>query len=280
MIIFKTKEGLKNYLRKNKKDIQTVGFVPTMGALHSGHLSLIKNSLKTNDLTVCSIFVNPTQFNNKKDFALYPTPVHKDIMLLLEAGCDIVFLPTVKEMYPLGYKLKTYELGPIENILEGEFRPQHYQGVCQIVAKLLEIVSPDNLYLGQKDYQQCMVINKLISLQQYPTAIKICNTVREENGLAMSSRNMRLSATEKKGAAVIYETLLHIKENIQSGDLTKLKKDMVKKLTQKNFMVDYVEIADAKDLTPLNLWNGKQKLVALIAASLNDVRLIDNMLLN
>ncbi len=280
MIIFKTKEGLKNYLRKNKNHIQTVGFVPTMGALHSGHLSLIKNSLKTNDLTVCSIFVNPTQFNNKKDFALYPTPVHKDILLLLAAGCDIVFLPTVKEMYPLGYKLKTYELGPIENILEGEFRPQHYQGVCQIVAKLLEIVSPDNLYLGQKDYQQCMVINKLISLQQYPTAIKICPTVREENGLAMSSRNMRLSATEKKGAAVIYETLLHIKENIQSGDLTKLKKDMVKKLTQKNFMVDYVEIADAKDLTPLNLWNGKQKLVALIAASLNDVRLIDNMLLN
>lgn len=251
-----------------------------MGALHSGHISLIKESLQQNDITVCSIFVNPTQFNNKKDFALYPTPVDKDILMLLNAGCDIVFLPTIKEMYPPGHKTRTFAIGAIEHILEGAFRPGHYQGVCQIVAKLLESVEPDNLYLGQKDYQQCMVIKKLVEVEGYPVKINICKTIREENGLAMSSRNMRLSATEKKVAAVIYDVLENIKKSILPGDTQKLKNKMIKILTQKNFAVDYIEIADAKDLSPVNNWNGKQKLVALIAASLNDVRLIDNMPLN
>lgn len=280
MIIFKTKDGLKKHLRKNKINNQSVGFVPTMGALHHGHISLIKQSLKANDITVCSIFVNPTQFNNKKDFALYPTPVEKDILLLIEAHCDILFLPTVAEMYPSGYILKNYELGEIENILEGKFRPGHYQGVCQIVAKLLENVAPDYLYLGQKDYQQCLIIDKLIKLQRYPVSIKIGHTVREKNGLAMSSRNMRLTETEKKKAAVIYETLLYFKNNLQQGDLTKLKKNAIKRLVQNHFTIDYCELADARNLSTVNSWDGQQKLVALIAATLNEVRLIDNMTIN
>lgn len=280
MIIFKTKEGLKNYLRKNKFMERTIGFVPTMGALHNGHISLIKNSLKYNNLTICSLFVNPTQFNNKKDFELYPTPLEKDILKLLAVGCDILFLPTVQEMYPRGEQLKTYELGAIENILEGEYRPGHYQGVCQIVAKLLETVTPDNLYLGQKDYQQCMVIKKLISIQQYPVKVNICKTIREESGLAMSSRNIRLSTAEKKRATLIYETLLQIKKSIQPGELAELKNNMINKLAKNKFKVDYVAFADAENLLPVVNWNGKQKLVALIAATLNEVRLIDNMPLN
>lgn len=280
MIIFKTKEGLKKYLRKNKTGKQSVGFVPTMGALHQGHLSLIKKSLQANDISLCSIFVNPTQFNNKKDFALYPTPLDKDISLLVDSGCDILFLPSVAEMYPKGYTLKNYELGEIENVLEGAFRPGHYQGVCQIVAKLLENVEPDNLYLGQKDYQQCMVINKLINLRHYPVKINICETIREENGLAMSSRNMRLSQKDKSKAGIIYEVLTNIRNKLQIGDLLKLKREAAKKLQQKGFHVDYCEIADAQHLSTVTNWDGKQKLVALIAATLNDVRLIDNMTLN
>ncbi len=280
MIIFKTREGLKNYLRNKKVSGSKLGFVPTMGALHKGHLSLIKASRKSNQLTICSIFVNPTQFNNKNDFALYPTPVEKDIQLLLQAACDILFLPTVKEMYPTGMKLKNYNLGSIENILEGAYRPGHYQGVCQIVDKLLETVHPDNLYLGQKDYQQCMIINKLINLQDFKSKIKISPTIREENGLAMSSRNMRLASAEKKNAGLIYETLLYIKGHIKPGDLGKLKTDSIKKLTQQNFKVDYVAIADANNLSSVSHWDGKQKLVALMAATLNEVRLIDNMPLN
>lgn len=280
MIIFKIKQALKKHLHKNRINQKSIGFVPTMGALHEGHLSLIKASKKANDFTVCSIFVNPTQFNNKKDFNLYPTPVDKDILLLLNATIDILFIPTVKEMYPTGHKLKHFELGALENNLEGAYRPGHYQGVCQIVAKLLETIEPNNLYLGQKDYQQCMVINKLITLEDFKTKVKICNTIREPNGLAMSSRNMRLTNAEKTKAGLIYETLLHIKKNIKAGDLNKLITDSIKKLTQQQFKVDYVAIADAQTLTAVKNWDGKQKLVALVAATINEVRLIDNLPLN
>ncbi|HKO79561.1 MAG TPA: pantoate--beta-alanine ligase [Chitinophagaceae bacterium] len=283
MILFKKATDLRNYLDKQRKQGKKYGFVPTMGALHAGHVSLINNSKKANELTVCSIFVNPTQFNDPKDFEKYPVTLEKDIAMLETAGCDILFLPTVVEMYPNGTQASShYDLGYLETILEGHYRPGHFQGVCMIVHRLLDIVKPDNLYIGQKDYQQCMVIKKLIELTGMKELINlnISPTLREAGGLAMSSRNMRLSEQEKIKATAINKALISIKEQLKKGELTFLKKKAASSLSEKGFKVDYVEIADAGNLSIVNKWNGKQKLVTLAAVHLNDVRLIDNILLN
>lgn len=283
MILFKTAIDLWNYLDKQRKEGKKYGFVPTMGALHDGHISLINNSKLVNELTVCSIFINPTQFNDPKDYEKYPVTIEKDILLLEAAGCDILFLPSVIEMYPGGTKTSTYyELGYLETILEGKYRPGHFQGVCTIVHRLLDMVKPDNLYLGQKDYQQCMVIKKLIEITGMKDRVQlhISPTLRETTGLAMSSRNMRLNENEKMGATAIYKELSIIKQQLKKGDVLLLKKQAATNLSKKGFRVDYVEIADAGNLSPVEEWNGEQKLVALAAAHLNDIRLIDNILLN
>lgn len=283
MILFKKAIDLRNHLDKQCKQGKKYGFVPTMGALHAGHISLINNSKNVNELTVCSIFVNPTQFNDPKDYEKYPVTLEKDIALLEAADCDILFLPSVKEMYPGETNVSIhYELGYLETILEGRYRPGHFQGVCTIVHRLLDMVKPNNLYLGQKDYQQCMVIKKLIDLigmKDY-VHLHISPTLRETSGLAMSSRNMRLTGHEKNGATAIYQVLSTVKEQLQKGDLMLLKKQAEANLIEKGFKVDYVEIADAGDLSIVDEWNGEQKLVALAAAHLNDIRLIDNILLN
>src|SRR5690349_12723387 len=208
MILFKKTADLRNWLETQRSNAKMIGFVPTMGALHAGHISLIRSALIDNDIVVCSIFVNPTQFNDPKDFEKYPITLEKDIDMLEEAGCAVLFLPSVHEMYPEGTetsKSKTYQLGTIEKILEGQYRPGHFQGVCNIVDRLLNKVEPDALYLGQKDYQQCMVINKLLELtsRSGKTKLVICPTLREPDGLAMSSRNMRLNETDRKTAATI-----------------------------------------------------------------------------
>jgi pantoate--beta-alanine ligase len=283
MILFKKVIDVYNYLDIQRKQGKKYGFVPTMGALHQGHISLLNNSKRTDDLSVCSIFVNPTQFNDPVDFEKYPVTLEKDIAMLETAGCDILFMPSVAEMYPQGTNAGIhYELGHLETILEGHYRPGHFQGVCMIVHRLLEIVRPDNLYIGQKDYQQCMVIKRLIELIGMKELINlnISTTFRESSGLAMSSRNMRLSEDERIKAAAIFQTLHSIKEQLQKGDLTSLKKKAVSKLGEKNFNVDYVEIADAGDLCIVDRWDGTQKLVALAAAYLHQVRLIDNIILN
>lgn len=283
MILFKKAAELYKWLGSQQKKGKIIGFVPTMGALHPGHLSLIESSKKENQITVASIFVNPTQFNDRSDFEKYPVTIEKDIDLLEESGCNILFLPAVEEVYPMGTKPGIhYNLGYLETILEGKYRPGHFQGVCMVVHRLLEIVQPHNLYLGQKDYQQCMVIKKLVELikQNDNIKIKICPTLREKDGLAMSSRNMRLSADERKKATGIYQCLSTIKENLKPGILQKTIETAVLKLEAAGFKVDYVEVADAGTLEPTVKWDGKQKLVALIAAFLNEVRLIDNMLLN
>ena len=283
MVLFKKVTDLHNYLELQRKNGKKVGFAPTMGALHKGHLSLIGNSKQENDITACSIFVNPTQFNDPADFAKYPVTLEKDILLLETAGADVLFLPTVAEMYPGGTDTSThYDLGYLEKILEGQHRPGHFQGVCMIVHRLLEIVSPDNLYLGQKDYQQCMVIKKLIELTGFDKTIQlnIAPTLREHDGLAMSSRNMRLSVDERVKATGIIQTLNFVKDNLQKGDLVQIKKQAAADLTKKGFRVDYVEIADAGTLKIKDHWDGKEKLVTLAAAFINQVRLIDNILLN
>ena len=282
MIIFKKTRDLHKWLEAQRLAGISIGFVPTMGALHTGHLSLIESSIKANPVTVCSIFVNPTQFNDPKDFEKYPITIEKDIELLANAGCDILFLPSVKEIYPdeLSPSLK-YDLGYLERILEGKFRPGHFQGVCMVVHRLLEIVMPDNLYLGQKDYQQCMVIKKLIALIGLSNAIlvNICPTLREPDGLAMSSRNVRLNEDERIKATAIFRNLSFIKENLTTGDLKGLKETAFKNLSEAGFNVDYIEIADANDLSIIDDWDGQKKLVALAAAFMKEVRLIDNILL-
>lgn len=280
MIIFKKAKQLSDYIEQQKKQGLKIGFVPTMGALHHGHLSLIDTCKKSNDLAVCSIFVNPTQFNNPDDLKNYPVTISTDIEQLVSHKCDVLFLPSVKEMYPVESIKKQYPLGEIENVLEGFHRPGHFQGVCQAVDRLLEIVQPHNFYLGQKDYQQCMVIKKLIELtgRENSMQLNIVPTVRESDGLAMSSRNLRLGEEQRKLATSIFKELNFIKEHIQQTPLEKLKKDASEHLTQKGFKVDYVEIANADDLSTATTVSGQ--LVALAAATTGNVRLIDNVVLN
>jgi pantoate--beta-alanine ligase len=283
MILFKKVTDLRNYLDAQVSKGKKIGFVPTMGALHPGHISLVKACSEVNDLTVSSIFINPTQFNDKKDFEKYPITIEQDIRLLGSAGCDILLLPSVAEMYPDGTGQQMhYDIGELETRLEGKYRPGHFQGVCMVVHRLLDIVQPHNLYLGQKDYQQCMVIAKLLEVTGIgnKTSVTICPTLREPSGLAMSSRNMRLTEEEKTRAATIYRALCLIKDQLAKGDITLLKEKANALLEDNHFRVDYVEIADARTLEPAHMWDGKQKLVALVAAFLGEVRLIDNLLIS
>ncbi|MFT3678809.1 MAG: pantoate--beta-alanine ligase [Ferruginibacter sp.] len=280
MIICKTRNDINTILGKMRTKGKTTGFVPTMGALHQGHISLINTAKKQCAIVVSSIFVNPTQFNDPKDFEKYPVTLEKDIEMLEAAGCDVLFLPAVNEMYPDGLGQKEfYDLGFLETILEGKFRPGHFQGVCQVVERLFRIVNADYSFFGQKDYQQCMVIKKLVELKQLETTIVICPTQRETNGLAMSSRNMRLSEQERSQATVIYQTMTWIKDKIKNGeeDLSLIKEDSRQTLISKGFKPDYVEIANADTLEALDKPMTGIPIVILIAAFLGDVRLIDNM---
>jgi pantoate--beta-alanine ligase len=281
MIVFKTAKDIDAYLGKIRLNGQSIGFVPTMGALHNGHIQLVHHAKRETDVVVCSIFVNPTQFNNAADFAKYPITIEKDIDMLEMAETDILFLPDVIQMYPGGLNTDfAYDLGYLETLLEGKFRPGHFKGVCQVVHRLLDIVKPGILFLGQKDYQQCMVIKRLIAILGMPVKLTICPTIREADGLAMSSRNMRLNSAERQQALRIYETLLMLKQDLKPGILNALKEKGVVFLTGNGFKVDYVEIADAETLEIVEEWDGAKKVVALIAAFLNEVRLIDNMPLN
>ena len=280
MIIFKYIKDIQSFLQNRRSEGLVTGFAPTMGALHQGHISLIEKSKEEADLTVSSIFVNPTQFNDPTDFEKYPITIDKDIYMLEKAGCDVLFLPSVTEMYPEGLKnQKHYELGYLETILDGAYRPGHFQGVCQVVEKLLTIIQPGKLFLGQKDYQQCRVITKLIELMSISTAIVIVPTQREPDGLAMSSRNIRLTGSDRAKAPLIHQTLQLIKQEIKPGNTMELKQRAAAILTAEKFKVDYVEIAEAATLKPVDLWNGTTPLVALAAAFIGDVRLIDNLLL-
>ena len=280
MILFKQAGALTEHLQRQKNTGKTVGFVPTMGALHEGHLSLIDQCTAGNDITVCSIFINPTQFNNPEDFKHYPVTISMDIEHLVAAGCDILFLPSTSEIYPTGYLKKHYDLGSIEHNLEGHYRPGHFQGVCEVVDRLLDIITPDNLYLGQKDFQQCMVIKKLLEItgRAIKVDLHICPTKRESSGLAMSSRNLRLTGQEKELAVSIYKELKNIKVNLPQTPLETLKKNAKEHLTRQGFLVDYVEIAKAGDLAPSE--NASEADVALVSATIGNVRLIDNLLLN
>lgn len=296
------------WLQQQRNAERTIGFVPTMGALHAGHISLIIISKNTTSLTVCSIFVNPTQFNDPKDFQKYPVTLEKDIALLEKAGVDILFLPEVAEMYPNGTTgLENYDLGRLETLLEGQYRPGHFQGVCQVMQRLLNLVRPDHLFMGSKDYQQCMVVQRLLGIMGLPATLHRCPIVREADGLAMSSRNVRLNPTQRANAVAIFRALTTIREGWGAQPISFLIENAVRLLEAAGFRVDYVSIADAKTLEPLGAPSSRAAskdgssssaaagianagapgaaglpavAVALIAAFLGEVRLIDNMVLS
>lgn len=279
MLLIKRKADLVQWLDKQRSEGRSIGFVPTMGALHAGHISLIDISKKGTETTVCSIFVNPTQFNDPKDFQKYPITIENDILLLEQAGVDVLYLPEVPDIYPDGIKdLEKYDLGSLESLLEGAFRPGHFQGVCQVMRRLLEAVRPDQLFMGQKDYQQCMVVHRLLEIIGLPTRLVPCPIIREKDGLAMSSRNMRLSEDQRRTATTIHQALTRIKEGWQKGEKTdRLIKSATSLLEEKGFRVDYVSIADPMTLEPVQ--RSEVPAVALVAAFLGEIRLIDNMTL-
>lgn len=282
MKIFQTVAELQKYLLEiNQLRNKTIGFVPTMGALHEGHLSLIRASKLKTDLTVSSLFVNPTQFNDKKDFDKYPIQIDKDLEMLLEAKCDVVFVPSVNEIYPNGTLEKTdVDLGFIGKTLDAEHRPGHFEGVLQVVKRLLDIVQPDYLFLGQKDYQQCMVLNKLTEHYNLPVKLEICETLREKDGLAMSSRNTRLNDKERLSSVKLSKALFYIKENIQQKPIAQLIQEQKDILAKDDLIhVEYLIVVNGKTLEPVSEYNAAVPLTVLIAAKVGQVRLIDNVII-
>ncbi|CAG0993027.1 pantoate--beta-alanine ligase [Flavobacteriales bacterium] len=278
MEIIHTISTLQPYINECKARQLQVGFVPTMGALHEGHLSLIKQSLKENDITVCSIFVNPTQFNNTSDLANYPRTIASDIQLLEKEGCTVVFIPSENEIYPSSsFKTLSIDLQDLDKNMEGKYRPGHFMGMVTVVKRLFEIVQPHKAYFGKKDYQQLKIIQFMVSYFKLPIQIVACETLREPNGLAMSSRNTRLSTEQRKNAEVIYRALLNAKQHFFTLSITQLKNQIAEEINScKDFKVEYVEIANANSLKPI-IDNEKTNAMAFVACFAGEVRLIDNI---
>lgn len=275
MKIFTTRQQLNQYFAN--KTGKTVGFVPTMGALHNGHLSLIKQAQQISTEVICSIFVNPTQFNDPKDLEKYPRPIAADIAMLEQAGCDILFSPTVDEMYD-GNEKWHLDIGNLEHLLEGKFRPGHYQGVMQVVNKLFNIVKPNIAFFGQKDYQQFMVINKMVNLLNMPVKLVMCPILRDDDGLAMSSRNIHLTAGDRQHALILSKTLNWVKSNFDTENIQMLQQQAEQMIgAEPDISLEYFEIVDGDTLLPATA--ATQNIVALVAARAGKTRLIDNMLI-
>ncbi len=278
MEIFKTIAALQNHLQ-NQNSRKPVGLVPTMGALHNGHLSLIKTAKAQAATVVCSIFVNPTQFTDAGDLEKYPRPVETDIQKLEQAGCHILFMPEVTEMYPQKEHWHL-DIGEIENRLEGEFRPGHYQGVMQIVYKLFVAVKPDLAFFGQKDFQQIRVIEKMVELKNLPIKLVTCPIIREADGLAMSSRNIYLNDAERKHALILSWALLQLKKSFVKEASEKLRQEAIEMITvEPQVKLEYLEIVNMDDLNR-DISNPEKGIIALVAAKVGQTRLIDNMILS
>jgi pantoate--beta-alanine ligase len=274
---FTKKTPLQQHLQSLKARGAVIGFVPTMGALHAGHLSLIKQAQQECDVVVCSIFVNPTQFNDPKDLEIYPRPIQDDIAKLEQIGCDILFNPDVNEMYADNEKWHL-DIGELEGLLEGKFRPGHYQGVTQVVFKLFDIVKPDVAFFGQKDYQQVLVITQMVKLLNMPVKLVMCPIEREADGLAMSSRNIHLTANDRKHALVLSKTLNNIKANFDSNSIDELTTHAEEAINNEpGVTLGYFEISDGDTLLPAN--QNTKKIVALVAAMVGKTRLIDNVII-
>lgn len=281
MLIFNNKTDLKAQLTKLRETNSGIGFVPTMGALHNGHLSLLKESVKHNSHTVISIFVNPTQFNNPEDLEKYPRTLETDVDKIKTVNEDIiVFAPSVKEMYDDNITSANFSFDGLENQMEGRFRPGHFDGVGTIVKKLFEIVEPDNAYFGEKDFQQLQIVKKMVEKNNMPVNVVGCPILREENGLAMSSRNQRLSDEDKTKAALIYKTLTEARQLFDNHSveyITEYVNNIFK--AHPEFEMEYFEVAEEDTLLPATIKENK-KYRAFIAVFLSNIRLIDNISLN
>lgn len=282
MLIFNKHEDLVAHLQAHSNPQASLGFVPTMGALHEGHLSLLRASLQQNSLTVISIFVNPTQFNNPDDLLKYPRTLENDVELVAAVSPEIlIYAPTVEDIYNGNTKAESYDFDGLENVMEGEFRPGHFDGVGTVVKRLFEIVRPQNAYFGEKDFQQLQIVKKLVEKEQLPVTIVPCPIFREANGLAMSSRNERLSAEERNQAALIYKTLLLAKEQFEQHE-PQVVIDFVKSQFKAHslFELEYFTIADEQQLLHCNAKEAGKKYRAFIAVFANKIRLIDTISLN
>lgn len=277
MKVLKSKKTLIDYVERQREMGKKIGFAPTMGALHQGHLSLYKAAKKENDEVISSIFVNPTQFNNPDDFQKYPKTLEKDLELLEKAGVDAVYVPNVEEMYPDGLNSKKYDFDGLENEMEGKYRPGHFDGVGTIVEELFRQVQPHNAYFGEKDYQQLAIIKKMVEKTKLPVKIHGVPTLREEDGLAMSSRNVRLTETQRKEATIIYETLTKVKEWFKVISLEEIKQKVTDIFRNSNFELEYFVIADEETLKEANAIDEDKEYRAFIVAYADTVRLIDNM---
>ncbi|MBC7401115.1 MAG: pantoate--beta-alanine ligase [Mucilaginibacter sp.] len=275
---FTKKAQLQQHLQSLKAAGAVIGFVPTMGALHVGHLSLIKQAQQQCDVVVCSIFVNPTQFNDPKDLEIYPRPIQDDIAKLQQVGCDVLFNPGVTEMYADNEKWHL-DIGELEGLLEGKFRPGHYQGVTQVVFKLFDIVKPAAAFFGQKDYQQVLVITQMVKLLNMPVKLAMCPIEREADGLAMSSRNIHLTAADRQHALILSKTLNNVKANFDSNHIEQLTQNAEAAISAElGLTLGYFEIADADTLRPAT--QTTKKVVALVAAMVGKTRLIDNVIVS
>lgn len=279
MRIFTQRDSLHTYLFTQKKAGKTIGFVPTMGALHAGHLSLIAIAKKECDVVICSIFVNPTQFNNRQDLAKYPRTLDADKHMLQEASCDVLFTPDTDDVYPESVQVR-FDFGYLEHIMEGKFRPGHFNGVGIVVSKLFHMVMPDVAYFGQKDLQQFAIIRQLVSGLSFNIRLVCCPIRRESDGLAMSSRNMRLNARQREIAPVLYQVLQQARQWALQMQLDDVKKVVDEKLKHiPGLTLEYFEIVDSNSLQPLKEVNPQQQASLCIAAYIDDIRLIDNVFL-
>jgi pantoate--beta-alanine ligase len=268
---------LKSKLATLKEKGKTVGFVPTMGALHKGHLSLIEQSRKMCDITVASIFVNPTQFNDSADYQRYPRTPENDGQMLADAGCDMVFVPSETEIYPC-IDNRTFDFGNLDKVMEGKFRPGHFNGVAQVVSRLFDIVNPDRAFFGQKDFQQVSIIKDMVRQLNLSTKIIVCPIIREQDGLAMSSRNMLLTKEQRAEAAGISKALFHARQQATKMSITDLRDEVISMINASpELEVEYLEIVAAEDLQPVAGWDGYGEIFVCTAVYAGKIRLIDNI---
>jgi pantoate--beta-alanine ligase len=281
MLVFKRVSDLQKYLNSLKSKGLQIGFIPTMGALHRGHVSLVDRSRSACDVTVASIFVNPTQFNDPKDLEKYPRPITRDIEMLTEAGCHVLFLPSVEEVYPNGMaSTLKFNFGKLDKVLEGTFRPGHFDGMAQVVHRLLDIVKPHKLFMGQKDFQQQAIVGSLIQQTKLSTELVTCAIIRDEDGLAMSSRNVRLSPEDRAIAPLIHKILQEASDMVGDYSPSEIQKQVTAKLrAEPRFRLEYFEIVDGRTLLQIRLFEDTDYAVALTAVWVGEVRLIDNIVL-
>ncbi len=280
MLLFKKVDQLQKYLSKQRAKGLQIGYTPTMGALHQGHASLIEKAKAENDISVCSIFVNPTQFNDPADLKKYPRTEAQDIDLLTQLGNDILFYPSVEEVYPKDIIIPTFNFGPIDKVMEGFYRPGHFDGVVEVVYRLIDIAKPDRLYMGQKDFQQFTLIYHMLQQMKSKTKLVVCPIIREKDGLALSSRNVRLTPSNRANAPIISKTLRSLDGWLQKHTVRKVKEKAIALLSEvPDFKPEYLDIVDGYTLQPISDYEESPYIVACAAIWTGKIRLIDNVIL-